>query len=485
MVATAPSAVVVQGSEVSGGTLSRMYSAEVRKVRSESGRLTNTTYSSRYFTDEVPEHEIPKGSMPARAAFQLIDDELNLDGNPVLNLASFVTTWMEPEAQQLATETLNRNFVDQDEYPQTEEIHHRTISMIGRLFNTPLECQPCGTATIGSSEAIMLGLLAHKWSWRKRRGDDSAKPNVVFGADVHTCWEKFTRYFEVEERVIPLTPDRHTIGPDEVEPLIDENTIAVGAILGTTFTGQIDEIEAIDELLRRVKEEKGWDIPIHVDAASGGFIAPFSYPEVKWDFRLEQVRSINVSNHKFGLVYPGMGTVVFRDIETVPEELVFKINYLGGEMANYSLNFSRASNAVLLQYYNFLRLGREGYERIVANLMENAGRLEATLTASGRFELLNDARYLPVVVVQATEKDGGVDVFELSERLRERGWIVPAYTLPPNAESVSVLRMVVKENFSRDMADMLSEDIDAALAKLAGKPSPQTDAAGGTQRRIC
>ncbi|MGB7589398.1 MAG: glutamate decarboxylase [Solirubrobacterales bacterium] len=456
----------------------------MRKVRGEAGRVT-TTYSGRYFTDEVPAHELPRESMPARAAYQLIHDELNLDGNPALNLASFVTTWMEPEAQQLATETLNRNFVDQDEYPQTEEIHHRVVSMIGRLFNAPTDGEPVGTATIGSSEAIMLGLLAHKWSWRKRRDDDGAKPNVVFGADVHTCWEKFARYFDVEQRVIPITPDRHVIGPEEVEAQIDENTIAVGAILGTTFTGQIDEIEGIDELLRRVREEKGWDIPIHVDAASGGFIAPFSYPEVKWDFRLEQVRSINVSNHKFGLVYPGMGSVVFRDVTTVPEELVFKINYLGGEMANYSLNFSRASNTVLLQYYNFLRLGRDGYERIVGNLMENAGMLEKALTDSGHFEPLNDARYLPVVVVRPTEKDGGLDVFDLSERLRERGWIVPAYTLPPNAESVAVLRMVVKENFSRDMAEMLTEDIEAALAKMSDKPSPQAQAAGARQRRIC
>jgi glutamate decarboxylase len=459
----------------------------IRKVRSgddEAGTLA-ATYSGRYFTDEVPKHEIPQGSMPARAAYQLIHDELNLDGNPALNLASFVTTWMEPEAQTLATETLNRNFVDQDEYPQTEEIHHRVVSMMGRLLNAPAAGEPSGTATIGSSEAIMLGLLAHKWNWRASRGDDRAQPNIVFGADVHTCWEKFARYFDVEQRVIPLTPDRHVIGPEEVAGRIDENTIAVGAILGTTFTGQVDDIAGIDELLRRVKQEKGWDIPIHVDAASGGFIAPFSYPELEWDFRLEQVRSINVSNHKFGLVYPGMGSVVFRDVAVVPEELVFKINYLGGEMANYSLNFSRASNAVLLQYYNFLRLGREGYGRIVGNLMANAGALERTLTASGRFELLNDARYLPVVVVRPTAGDGDLDVFELSEHLRERGWIVPAYTLPPNAESVAVLRMVVKENFSRDMAEILSDDIDRGLAKMAGKPSPQAKAAGGVQRRIC
>jgi glutamate decarboxylase len=461
----------------------------MRRVRSgedEAGRLTSSTYSDRYFTEQIPEHELPAGSMPARAAYQLIHDELDLDGNPALNLASFVTTWMEPEAQRLATETLNRNFVDQDEYPRTEVIHQRVVSMVGRLFNAPAGGEPCGTATIGSSEAIMLGLLAHKWSWRRRRGAASARPNLVFGADVHTCWEKFARYFDVEQRVVPLTPERHVIGPEEVEPLLDEDTIAVGAILGTTFTGQVDDVAGIDELLRGVKRERGWDIPIHVDAASGGFIAPFAYPELSWDFRLEQVRSINVSNHKFGLVYPGMGTVVFRDFDAVPEELVFKINYLGGEMPNYSLNFSRASNSVLLQYYNFLRLGRSGYERIAANLMENAAVLERALTGSGLFELLNDARYLPVVVVRPSGRGGGgLDVFELSERLRERGWIVPAYTLPPDAESVAVLRMVVKENFSRDMAELLVADVEAALARLGGRPAPQAEAAGARQRRIC
>ena len=455
----------------------------IRRVRSgsdEDGTL-GTTYSARYFTDEVPEHSVPAGGMPARAAYQLIEDELQLDGNPALNLASFVTTWMEPEAQALATETLNRNFVDQDEYPQTEEIHNRVVSMMGDLFNAPKDGNPVGTATIGSSEAIMLGLLAHKWNWRKRRGDDAARPNIVFGSDVHTCWEKFTRYFEVEQRMVKMTPDQHILTAEQVEDQIDANTIAVGTVLGTTYTGQVDEIAEIDELLRRVRDEKGWDIPIHVDGASGGFIAPFAYPELEWDFRLEQVRSINVSNHKFGLVYPGMGSVVFRDVDVVPEELVFKINYLGGEMDNYSLNFSRASNSVLLQYYNFLRLGREGYGRIAAAVMENAGYLEKRLTESGDFELLNDSRYLPVVVIRPT---GDLDVFALSERLRERGWIVPAYTLPPDAEEVAVLRMVVKENFSRDMAEMLAADIDGAIARLGGKAPAQAQAEGRV-RRIC
>jgi glutamate decarboxylase len=267
-----------------------------------------------------------------------------------------------------------------------------------------------------------------------------------------------------------MEPGHYTLSVADVESRVDENTIAVGCILGTTFTGQVDDIEGIDDLLVRLKDEKGWDIPIHVDAASGGFIAPFAYPELEWDFRRPQVRSINVSNHKFGLVYPGLGTVVFRHKDDLPEELVFDITYLGGEMPNYSLNFSRSATPVLQQYYNFLRLGREGYGRVMGNVMDNARYLEQRLAKDGRFELLTDPRYLPVVVVTAKDPQA-LDVHALSAQLAAHGWIVPAYTLPPNAEHVDVLRMVVKENFSRDMAELLAANIDEALEALGEGPT--------------
>lgn len=435
--------------------------------RARSGdKVQPTTYGSRYFSQDVPRFEVPESSMPADAAYRLISDELNLDGNPALNLASFVTTWMEPEADRLAIEAANRNLIDQEEYPRTQEIHERVVSMVASLFHAPEGA--IGTATEGSSEAIMLALLAHKWSWRARRkaeGKPADSPNVVIGADVHTCWEKFTRYFEVEARVAPMEPGHYTLSAADVEARVDENTIAVGAVLGTTFTGQIDEIGEIDRLLGRLREERGLDIPIHVDAASGGFIAPFSYPNFEWDFRCPQVRSINVSNHKFGLVYPGLGTLVFRDAAALPEDLVFDITYLGGEMPNYSLNFSRSAAPVLLQYYNFLRLGREGYGRVMDNVMGNARHLERQLADIDRFELLTDPRYLPVVVVRVAE-GGDLDLHALSAALRAQGWIVPAYTLPPNAEHIDVLRMVVKENFSRDMAEMLGADIKTAIEQL-------------------
>jgi glutamate decarboxylase len=437
----------------------------MHKLELDSEETVSPTYAARSFSHEIPKYRLPAEGMSADAAYQLVHDELNLDGNPALNLASFVTSWMEPQADRLAAESLAKNLIDEDEYPQTEVIHRRVVSMIGRLFHAPAGAQSTGTATIGSSEAIMLAMLAHKRSWQLRReaeGKPADRPNMVMGADVHTCWEKFTRYFEVEQRLIPLTEDRFTIGAEQVQPLLDERTIAVAGVLGTTFTGQMDDLASIDELLGRVESERGWRIPLHVDAASGGFLTPFSEPDLEWDFRLPRVRSINVSNHKFGLVYPGMGTVVFREASDLPEDLVFHINYLGGDMPNYSLNFSRPSNSVLLQYFAFLRLGREGYEQIVAGVLANATALAERLGAIDGLTLFNDPKRFPIVVVRAEDPER-IDLTLISQLLRERGWIVPAYTLPPDAERINVLRMVVKENFSRDMVDMLAHDVHGAL----------------------
>lgn len=463
----------------------------VKHHTSDKEHKLHFSYADRQMEQGVPKFEIPEEGLDARVAYQIIHDELQLDGNPSLNLASFVTTWMEPEANALLQETANKNIVDQDEYPQTEEIHQRVISMMGRMFNAPEDKDPVGTCTVGSSEAIMLGLLAHKWSWKKRRqaaGESTDRPNVVFSADVHTCWEKFALYFDVEMRVVPLKEDQFYMTADQLPEYVDENTIAVGCVVGTTFTGQLDDVKGINEYLLKLKADKGWDIPIHVDGASGGFVAPFVYPEVEWDFRLEQVRSINTSNHKFGLVYPGVGTVVFRDRSDLPEELVFNITYLGGSMPNYSLNFSRASSMVLLQYYNFLRLGQDGYRKIMKNIMDNAQYLEGKLTETGHFELLNESKYLPTVTVRL--KDRTLDskvVYLLSDLLRQFGWIVPAYPLPPKADTVHVLRMVVKENFTRDMAEKFAEDIVKCWKQLGDeeKTFEQLQAEGSTKGIIC
>jgi glutamate decarboxylase len=361
--------------------------------------------------------------------------------------------------------------------------------MLGRLFNAPPSCQPVGTATVGSSEAIMLALLAHKWRWRARRqaaGEPHARPNVVMSACVHTCWEKAARYFDLEARVVPVQPGRYELGAEQVEPLVDENTIAVGAILGNTFTGGIDRVAEIDTLLRRLRDARGWDVPIHVDAASGGFVAPFAAPELEWDFRLERVKSINVSNHKFGLVYPGMGSVVFADQDLVPEELVFHITYLGGDAPTYSLNFSQPSVGVVAQYYNFLRLGRAGYARVMGNVTYNARALQRRLAALDAFEFLNGDSFMPVLALRLTGHPDA-NVFALSDRLRERGWIVPAYALPANAQDIAVLRLVVRESFSADMLELLGDDMASALAALAGRrpPPDASERPSGLRRPIC
>jgi glutamate decarboxylase len=451
-------------------------------------------YAGREMVDAVPTSEIPESGMPAKTAQRIILDELNFDTNPALNTASFVTVWMEPEADELLKETSNINFIDFHEYPTTRTIHQRVINMMGALLHAPApdngdsETSAIGTATVGSSEAIMLALLAHKWSWRKKRqaqSQDVSRPNVIFGADVHSCWEKFALYFDVEARIVPLRSDTYVIGPDDVEPLIDENTIAVGVVVGTTFTGQNDDFTGINALLLKIRKEKGWDIPIHVDGASGGFVMAFAHPEIAWDFRLEQVRSINVSNHKYGLVYPGMGCVIFRDETCVDPELIFKINYLGGEMQNFSLNFSRPASQVFLQYYNFLRLGQEGYRRIMDNIMRNARHLEGKILATGQFDLLTDVIHLPVVVIKLRD-DSRYTVFQICEILRERGWSVPAYTLPPDAEDIAVMRVVVKENFTRDMGDIFAEDLAHAIQRLeTDRPLRRAPPAGGRKHKLC
>ena len=434
----------------------------------EPEKVVGPAYTSRYCTLPVPKYELSETGMRPDCAYQLVHDEMNLDGNPSLNLASFVTTWMEPQATQLIVENIHKNFADQFEYPQTEVIHRRCVNMLARLFNAPDPVTFAGTATGGSSEAVMLGLLAHKWKWKKRREAEGAvcdKPNLIFGADAHICWDKFAKYFDVEPRVIPLEEDRFTITREAVTDLIDENTICVGVILGTTFTGEIDPIEEINDLLVEVKNTHGWDIPIHVDAAIGGFILPFTQPELRWDFRLSQVKSINVSAHKYGLVYPGLGWLIFRDTTDLPADLVFYVNYLGDEMASYTLNFSRGSSMLLAQYYNLLRLGWKGYAMAAGAVLENAQYLTKRLLDTGYFYILNAGEILPVVTFQLKEP---VDfsVYDLCAKLRERGWIVPAYTLPPNADAIPIMRVVVRQTFSRDMADLFVDDIKKAYAAL-------------------
>src|SRR4051812_30805879 len=429
-------------------------------------------YGNAFLLTAAPDHHLPAVGMPAADAMRLLGEELVLDGLPMRNLATFVTTWMEPEAQRIIAENLHRNYIDHAEYPQTAEIEQRCIRMIADLYHAPGETT--GTRTQGSSEAIMLGALSLKWKWRERReaaGKSTDRPNLVFGGDVHVVWEKFCRYFDVEPRIIPLQSHKFTIGPEDVEPHVDENTIGVAAVLGTTFTGHADDIVGIDALLTRLRDERDLVVPLHVDAASGGFVWPFLYPESPWDFRLESVRSINVSGHKYGLVYPGLGWLVFRERSDLPEDLVFYENYLGKRDATFTLNFSTGAAMVLAQYYNFIRYGFAGYRSIMESMQHNARLLSEKVVASEDFELVgpHHDEQLPLVAFRLTG-ERPYNEFDLAWQLSaERGWMVPAYTLPPNADHVTILRALCKETFPQSFVDTLADDIGQALESLEKK----------------
>ena len=429
-------------------------------------------YAGRDSSRPVPKYELPDEGMSPANAYQLIHDELMLDGNARLNLATFVTTWMEPEAEKLMAETFDKNLIDKEEYPQTAAIEERCINIVSRMFNSPEHEKAVGASAVGSSEAVMLAGMALKWRWRARRnaaGKPADKPNLIMGANVQVVWEKFCRYWDIEPRYIPLQRGRYVIAPEEVTERIDENTIGAVAILGTTFTGEYEPIEAIHDAIVAHNKTTGFDVPLHVDAASGGFVAPFIQPELRWDFRLPQVKSINTSGHKYGLVYPGVGWVVWRNEQELPEDLIFHVNYLGGDMPTFTLNFSRPGNQIVGQYYNLLRLGRSGYTRIMRELGDTAIWLAQTIEAMGPFELLSDGSAIPVFTF-ALKDASNYSVFDVSARLRQRGWQVPAYTMPPDIEDVAILRVVLREGFSRDLASLLLTDLENVVADLEAHP---------------
>jgi glutamate decarboxylase len=434
--------------------------------------LLEARYGSRFLRQEAPDHTLPAVGMPALDAMRLVGEELVIEGSPMRNLATFVTTWMEPEAQRLIADNLHRNFIDHAEYPRTAELEQRCIRMLADLFHAPGETT--GARTQGSSEAIMLGALSLKWNWRKRReaaGKGTDRPNLVFGGDVHVVWEKFCRYFDVEPRIVPLKPDKYTIGPEDVEPHVDENTIGVAAVLGTTFTGHADDIVGINDYLVELKDKRGLDVPMHVDGASGAFVWPFLYPHSEWDFRLEQVRSINASGHKFGLVYPGIGWLIFREPADLAEDLVFYENYLGKRDATFTLNFSTGSAMVVAQYYNFVRFGYDGYRYIMRTMQANARKLAEDIAAIGEFEIIGaeDAEQLPLVAFKLAQEQT-YDEFDIASQLAsERGWMVPAYTLPPDADHVKIMRALVKETLGRSLTTALAGDIAQAVATLKQK----------------
>jgi glutamate decarboxylase len=444
--------------------------------------LDDDLYASTDLAVAVPKYRFPPREQSPRHAFSIIHDELMLDGNSRMNLATFCQTWLEPEVHQLMSECIDKNMIDKDEYPQTAEIESRCVHMLADLWHSPTSANTIGCSTAGSSEACMLGGLAAKWRWRerlKRAGKTPGTPNVIWG-DVQVCWHKFAKYFEVEERQVPLEKDRFVMSPEEVLKRVDENTIAVVPTLGLTMTLQYEPIADICQALDDHQKRTEIDVPVHVDAASGGFIAPFIHRDVVWDFRLPRVKSISTSGHKFGLSPLGVGWIIWRETADLLEDLVFRVNYLGGEMPTFGLNFSRPGGQVVAQYYNFLRLGHEGYRKIHKSCSDTAFYFAEEISKLGPFEVIYNGRGGIPGVCWKLKEDGRpthFTLYDLSDRLRCRGWQVPAYTLPANCQHTVVQRILVRHGISRDLAMSLVEDIKSAIDYFQKHPiaTPLTD----------
>lgn len=434
----------------------------------------------------IPKYKLPRHEMRADVAHALVRDELFLDGNARQNLATFCQTWMDPEVHALMDLAIDKNMIDKDEYPATAEIESRCVHILADLWHSPSAADTIGCSTTGSSEACMLGGLALKWKWRLRMeaaGRPTGKPNLITGP-VQVCWHKFARYFDVELREIPLERGRLGMTAEEVLKRTDENTIGVMPTFGVTFTCHYEPVAEVAAALDVLAITKGIDVPMHVDAASGGFTAPFVEPGLVWDFRLPRVRSINASGHKYGMAPLGVGWVVWRDKADLPDELIFNVNYLGGNMPTFALNFSRPAGQIISQYYLFLRLGRDGYRRVIQAGYDNGQYIGREIQKLGPFELFFDGdskKGLPAISwVIRDGADPGYSLFDLSDRLRIRGWQVAAYTMPPNIQDVVVMRVLVRHGFTRDMADMLLEDVRRAVAWLqAHRPSVQQNATEG------
>jgi glutamate decarboxylase len=432
------------------------------------------------FDVKPPRDRLGDAPVPPDVAYQLVHDELLLDGNARLNLATFVTTWMEDQAGRLMAECVDKNMIDKDEYPQTAELEGRCVRILADLWHAPDPASVIGCSTTGSSEACMLAGLALKRRWSRGRGAGrGGRPNLVMGANVQVCWEKFCNYWEVEPRIVPLDGNRFHLTAAEAASGCDADTIGVVAVFGSTLDGSFEPVADIAAALDDLQARTGLDVPIHVDGASGAMIAPFLDPDLVWDFRVPRVASINTSGHKYGLVYPGVGWAIWRDHEALPDELVFKVNYLGGQMATFALNFSRPGSQVVAQYYTFLRLGREGFRMVQQASRDVATSLAAGIGDLGPFRLVTRGDELPVFAF-TTGDATSFNVFDVSRRLKERGWLVPAYTFPANREDLAVLRIVCRNGFTHDLAGMFLDDLAAALPDLTRDRSSPTPPGAAT-----
>lgn len=423
---------------------------------------------------QMPRMKINKQPVEPRIAYEMIKEYLSIESNATQNLATFCQTYMEPMACQIMSETMEKNAIDKDEYPMTADLENRCVAMIGDLWHARADDEPMGTSTVGSSEACMLGGLGMLFRWKqlaKQAGLNiysEKRPNLVISSGYQVCWEKFCRYWDVEMRLVPLDADHLSLNMDTVMDRVDDYTIGISAILGITYTGKYDDVKKLDHLVESYnKTHQDLPIRIHVDAASGGMFAPFVEPGLEWDFRLKNVWSINCSGHKYGLVYPGVGWVIWRSKEALPEDLIFWVSYLGGEEATMAINFSRSASQIVGQYYVLMRNGFEGFREIQQRTLHVARYLADELADLGIFELYEDASHI-AIVCWGLKKGASVDwtLYDLSDRLRMEGWLVPAYPMPENMQDVIVQRVVARQDLSMPLCIRLVNDIKKAVNVL-------------------
>jgi glutamate decarboxylase len=430
-------------------------------------------FGSKVMRQPAPAERIPQHMTRSEIAYQMVKDETFPQTQPRLNLATFVTTYMDDYGTKLMNEAVGINYIDETEYPRVAVMCGRCINMVANMWNTPEKGDwKTGAVGIGSSEACMLGGVAAWLRWRERRkaeGKPYDKPNLVMSTAYQVVWEKFCQLWQIEMRTVPITHEHPTLNIDAALNMCDENTICIVPIMGVTWTGMNDDVEALNEALDEFNTRTGYDIPIHIDAASGGFILPFLNPEKKWDFRLKWVYSISTSGHKYGLVYPGLGWVVWKDKKYLPKDMSFSVNYLGASISQVGLNFSRPAAQILAQYYNFIHLGVEGYTEIHSNSMDIAKYCHKAIGKMPCFKNYSETLENPLFIWTMDpdyEKGAKWTLFDLQDKLMQSGWMVPAYTMPKDIEDMVVMRIVVRQGMSRDMADMLIEDITNAVAEL-------------------
>ena len=454
--------------------------------RNNSNKDTSLIFGSEQMREPVASEFIPEHGTPAPIAYQIVKDETFPQTQPRLNLATFVTTYMDDYGTRLMNEAVGINYIDETEYPRVAVMCGRCINMVANMWHTPEKGDwKTGAVGIGSSEACMLGGVAAWLRWRERRkaeGKPYDKPNLVMSTAYQVVWEKFCQLWQIEMRTVPITHRHPTLDIEQALKLCDENTICIVPIAGVTWTGMNDDIEGLNFALDGFNARTGYNIPIHVDAASGGFILPFLDPDKKWDFRLKWVLSISTSGHKYGLVYPGLGWVVWKDKEYLPKEMNFSVNYLGASVTQVGLNFSRPAAQILAQYYNFLHLGVEGYRKIHSNSMAIANYCHEAIGQIPCFQNYSDELENPLFIWSLKpeyDRTAKWTLYDLQDKLMQHGWMVPAYTMPKNIEDMVVMRIVVRQGMSRDMADMLIADIRNAVEELEQLefPTPSRQAA--------